>query len=1293
MPSTYTPNNGIEIIATGEQSGTWGDTTNTNLELIDVALDGQLIKTLAVPGISSSPNALAITDGDQSDGRNRLIVFTDGGDLGSTAYVQLTPNDAEKIIYVRNDLAGGRSIIFFQGTYNASNDFELPAGKDAIVKFNGGGSGAITSAVFEDLYLANATVVTLVNTNLQVSNIAALDGTSAGSIADSTGVVTLASSVLTTADINGGTLDNVTIGGDTPAAATFTTATATNVQVTNIKANDGTSAGSIADSTGVVTLASSVLTTADINGGTLDNVTIGGDTPAAATFTTATATNVQVTNIKANDGTSAMTIADSTGIVTFAAGTTGTTQILTTIEVTNIKANDGTASATIADATGVMTVASSVLTTTDINGGTIDGAVIGGSTPAAISGTTITGTSFVTTGDMTFGDNDKAIFGAGSDLQIYHDGSNSYIADTATGSLHIKGTSLFLEDADGNEFIRMSDQGSGGIVYLKNLGATKLATTATGIDVTGTVTADGLTVDGAATITDTGNVVGSNAPLLIKSNNGVATTSYGWDNLTSNYDYAIKTNGSERLRITSTGSVGIGTSSPSYKLQVAGIAGFANSDNENLFLIDTLNTSRTSLQASGPITYFNGNIDSASHGTFTWRSSNAYTNRMTLDASGNLGLGVTPSAWASSTALQIGATSAFWNISGSGTQVSNNYAFTGGGNLYIANGYATTYVQNSSGQHVWYNAPSGTAGNAITFTQAMTLDASGQLFLPNGNIYGKSDNTGAMSVYGGGAFNSGAGITLTGQSNSIANAIIFTRGNYTESARIDASGRLLIGTTTESGTNRILVDTAATGADALRVQNTGGTGSRIGAWADGSGTIGGGPNYYMQNVTGPNVWAASMQMGPSSEIIFFQYPNDSWNERMRIDASGSVGIGTSSPAEKLQINGGVLLTSANNSADTVDGAILDYFSGNTRLVASRSGATDASIQFFTTSSGTLAERMRIDSSGNVGIGTSSPETTLEVKSTGSSIAGFNTHILVSDETAMAANVGGGILFEGNYTTAGDDAVFAGIKALKENATSGQYGGNLAFYTRANGSLPSEAMRIDASGTLVLKGPDDNSLQFHESGSERARIGPNGGDLRFLVGSTSTPSMTIDASGNLLVGTTFTTNARTTIESAVNQNTIWATSPSFNWYPIVSHNTATSGDNVFAAFGTEASFTQRGSISYNRAGGLTAYNTTSDYRAKDIAGPISDASGAVLNLKPYMGTMKGATVERPMFVAHETQEIAPYAVTGEKDAVDGDGNPKYQQMDHSALVPLLTAALQEALQKIEALEARITALEA
>jgi hypothetical protein len=148
MPSTYTLNNGIELIGTGEQSGTWGDTTNTNLGLLDAALDGQVIITLAAAGSSGSPNALPITDGTTSNGRNRMVVFADGADLGATAYVQLTPNDAEKIIYIRNSLSGSRSVILFQGTYNASNDYEVPAGTTAVVYFDGAGAGAVAANVF-----------------------------------------------------------------------------------------------------------------------------------------------------------------------------------------------------------------------------------------------------------------------------------------------------------------------------------------------------------------------------------------------------------------------------------------------------------------------------------------------------------------------------------------------------------------------------------------------------------------------------------------------------------------------------------------------------------------------------------------------------------------------------------------------------------------------------------------------------------------------------------------------------------------------------------------------------------------------------------------------------------------------------------------------------------------------------------------------------------------------------------------------------------------------------------------
>jgi len=161
MASTYTLNNGIELIATGDQSGTWGDTTNENLELIDTALDGQVTVTLTGAGTSGSPNDLSIVDGadTNSEGRNRLVIFDDSSDLGATAYVRLTPSDAEKIIYIRNDLSGSQDIIVFQGVYNASNDYVVPNGTTAVIFFNGGGSGAVAANVFNNAHFDALNVV------------------------------------------------------------------------------------------------------------------------------------------------------------------------------------------------------------------------------------------------------------------------------------------------------------------------------------------------------------------------------------------------------------------------------------------------------------------------------------------------------------------------------------------------------------------------------------------------------------------------------------------------------------------------------------------------------------------------------------------------------------------------------------------------------------------------------------------------------------------------------------------------------------------------------------------------------------------------------------------------------------------------------------------------------------------------------------------------------------------------------------------------------------------------------
>jgi hypothetical protein len=185
MASTYTVNIGIEKPGTGDQSGTWGNTTNTNFDIIDQATNGVATVTLAAAGTSGSPNTLLINNGALSDGRNRFIEFNDGADLGATAYVQLDPNDAEKIVHIRNSLSGSRSLILFQGTYNASNDFEVPNGADVLVKFDGGGTGATVTDVN-----VNLTPTKLTTGDLDVDNIN-INGNTISST-DTNGNITLA---------------------------------------------------------------------------------------------------------------------------------------------------------------------------------------------------------------------------------------------------------------------------------------------------------------------------------------------------------------------------------------------------------------------------------------------------------------------------------------------------------------------------------------------------------------------------------------------------------------------------------------------------------------------------------------------------------------------------------------------------------------------------------------------------------------------------------------------------------------------------------------------------------------------------------------------------------------------------------------------------------------------------------------------------------------------------------------------------------------------------------------------
>lgn len=181
-------------------------------------------------------------------------------------------------------------------------------------------------------------------------------------------------------------------------------------------------------------------------------------------------------------------------------------------------------------------------------------------------------------------------------------------------------------------------------------------------------------------------------------------------------------------------------------------------------------------------------------------------------------------------------------------------------------------------------------------------------------------------------------------------------------------------------------------------------------------------------------------------------------------------------------------------------------------------------------------------------------------------------------------------------------------------------------------------------------------------------------------------------GNVLIGTAtegagIGFNPRLAVDAGSGDGAVLKSSGGVSASCLWAWNSATSGNNLFAVFATEASYVSRGSISYNRAGGLVAYNTTSDYRAKTIHGPLSGAGATIDALAVYSGTMIGASVARPMFVAHEVALVAPYAVTGEKDAVHPEtGAPVFQQMDVSALVPLLVAELQSLRARVAAVEA-------
>ena len=477
----------------------------------------------------------------------------------------------------------------------------------------------------------------------------------------------------------------------------------------------------------------------------------------------------------------------------------------------------------------------------------------------------------------------------------------------------------------------------------------------------------------------------------------------------------------------------------------------------------------------------------------------------------------------------------------------------------------------------------------------------------------------------------------------------------------DASGNVGIGTSSPSTISKFAV---------LGSNTTVGTTETVATFLNGAG--GSSPAVIRFGNLGNN----SSGIGNTIESVGYAgvalYTNTAsvLTERMRINSSGNVGIGTSSPLvvtnqTSVNVNG----TSASRYELLVGGTRTSYV--YTDAAAMQVGSiTTIPVQFMT--AGT--ERMRIDASGKVGIGTSSP-----------SAAGLNI-----TSGAGAINAGQLLLKFTGYT--------GGI-ALTQGSVGEAYLYNVDNSYFAFGTNNLERMRIDASGNVGIGGTPANGMLelFKTSGEAVLRINNtvgnawltlNGASAGYIHNVSNTPTvfttnsterMRLDSSGNLLVGTTSVINGSNAILQAINVN---GGRPGIN----VGNSVGSSVTNCVIFTNSNGTV---GSI--QTSGSATSYVTSSDYRLKENIAPMTGALDKVAQLKPvaYSWKVDGSIGEG--FIAHELAEVCPHAVTGEKDAVDAEGKPQYQGIDTSFLVATLTAAIQELKAIIDTQQEQINSL--
>jgi len=1117
-----------------------------------------------------------------------------------------------------------------EGIGSNDNDTSLPT--SAAVK-----DYVDTQITAEDLDIttdSGTIAIDLDSETLTVSGGTGLDSSATGNavtlaidstVATLTGTQTLTNKTLTSPDVNTPDIDGGTIDGATIATSDVTVGAGKTLDV----------------SAGTLTLADNQISGDKVEGGTIAATTITDLTFGSLNDGTITATAfVDEDNMASN---SATLIPTQQSVKAY---------VDTTVAATNEVVEDttpqlgGDLDLNSSDITGTGNIN---ITGTIQSSGNITGTLATAAQPNITSVGTLTG--LTTTGDINFGDDDKAIFGAGSDLEIYHTatGNHSIIEETGGGNLVVRTNGSHIEfDKGSTEYMaRMIPDGAVELYYDSAL---KLATTSTGIDVTGTATMDGLTVDGLAEISAqtngayalrVGDAAGSSGSVAgigkIGINpQGAGTFTYtgteirATENALADYRARLSfhTRGStsdveplERLRIDQTGDISF------YEDTGTSQALFWDASAESLGIGTTSPFAELSIKSASPQIYletassgnvqinYNENADQLdvmvnnSAGKITFGTSS--TERMRIDASGNVGIGDTSPA----TKLEIldanGVGLRFGDIASTPSSQTAGYigmstsAYSGNnGDLVLIP--RTSSVSNillmEGNVGIGTASPSDLLDISANGTSAMRLSDS------------SSPATFAQITQANGvlSFNADAG---DAQSGSVMKFLI----DNSEKVRIDSSNNVGIGTSSPS----VLIEGQTSTANSAYL--------RLGTINSGSShTVGhdiAGLEFYSgdssgagSGVKGSIRYKYGSSSGATTYMSFHTAGISSGNdtERMRITSDGVLQINAVARQTMAEFNNrqngasiefghennggqyyGTLGVFGTNGDPYIGFSTDCESSANTFTTRGAAGniitSTTGSLKFMQVTSAsatgqTPVERMRIDSSGNVGIGTSIPAEALTV----------NGNIGISDGKI--------------YNGAGSNS--AGV------------------------SLPNSTVRIDGY----------NGITFHSSSA--------------TVGS-QTERMRIDSSGNLFVGTTAGSfGAKITAESTTSYN-------------FESRRTGTGNEGHVAFRNANGAV---GTIFTN--GSSTAYNTSSDARLKDVTGSARGLE-VINELNPVAYNWKADGQADEGLIAQEVLDIVPNAVSGSEEEM--------YQMDYSKLVVHLVAGMKEQQTQIDALQSEINLL--